>query len=187
MPIMSLEVLQQRNLLFQFVESLTIHGLLASICSIRQAALRSQATMVGTRKNSSLMALAFTQQQMLSTRRHTQRRMVDGSGERDGSRQGGTASSRDLPAATCSQADCRQRKLNGAEGASQRGTTVNVLLQGRQMPRRTQRLLCRSSWHCRNRRPWPMMVCSRQTGHRRGSRPSGTTPARCCLSPLAVR
>jgi len=32
-----------------------------------------------------------------------------------------------------------------------------------------------------------MIVSSRQTGHRRGRRSKGITPARCCLSPLAVR
>ena len=45
----------------------------------------------------------------------------------------------------------------------------------------------RSSWAGRSRRPWPMIVWFPQTGHRRGSRSSGITPGRCCLSPLAVR
>ena len=47
LPIMSLQIVQQRNLLFQLVESLAIHGLLASIGRIRQIAPRSQARMVG--------------------------------------------------------------------------------------------------------------------------------------------
>jgi len=34
------------------------------------------------------------------------------------------------PAAMCSQACCRQRKLKGAEGASQSGKMVNVFLHG---------------------------------------------------------
>src|SRR5687767_3605634 len=35
-PIMSLQIVQQRNLLFQLVERLTIHGLLASVGRIRR-------------------------------------------------------------------------------------------------------------------------------------------------------
>ena len=38
LPIMGLQIVHQRNLLFQLVESLTIHGLLASIGRIRQTA-----------------------------------------------------------------------------------------------------------------------------------------------------
>src|SRR6266478_1490083 len=47
LPIVSLQIVQQRNLLFQLVESLATHGLLASSGRIRQNASRSQATMVG--------------------------------------------------------------------------------------------------------------------------------------------
>jgi hypothetical protein len=50
LPIMRLQIAHQGNLLFQVVESLAIHGLLASMGRIRQAVLRSQATMVGVRK-----------------------------------------------------------------------------------------------------------------------------------------
>jgi hypothetical protein len=57
-----------------------------------------------------------------------------------------------------SQACCRQYKLKGAEGASQSGKMVKVLLQGRQNPRRTQMRSWRSSWAWRSRRPWPMIV-----------------------------
>ena len=46
-PIMGLQIVQQWNLLFQLVESLTTHGLLASMGRIRQSAPRSQARMVG--------------------------------------------------------------------------------------------------------------------------------------------
>jgi hypothetical protein len=63
---------------------------------------------------------------------------VDGSGERDGSLQYGAACSTQAPAAMFSQACCRQRKVKGAEGASQSGKIVKVLLHGRQIPRRTQ-------------------------------------------------
>ncbi len=45
------------ELLFQIVESLAIHGLLASISRIRQTAVRSQATMVGVRKKYSPMVI----------------------------------------------------------------------------------------------------------------------------------
>ena len=50
---LSLQIVQQRNLLFQLVESLATHGLLASIGRIRQSAPRSQARMVGVRKKCS--------------------------------------------------------------------------------------------------------------------------------------
>ena len=92
--------------------------------------MRSQATMVGVRKKCSPMTPAFTQQQTLSSRRCAHRRRVDGSGERDGSWQCGAACSTESPVAMCSQACCRQRKLNGAEGASQSGKMVKVFPQG---------------------------------------------------------
>jgi hypothetical protein len=127
---MRLQITQEWNLLFQVVEGLAIHGLLASMSRIRQAARRSQATMVGVRKKCSPMAPALTQQQALSSRRCAHRRKVDGSGERDESWQCGAACSTESPAAMCSQACCRQRRLKGAEGASQSGKTVKVFLQG---------------------------------------------------------
>jgi hypothetical protein len=46
----NLQIAHQGNLPFQLVQSLAIHGLLASIGRIRQSALRSQATLVGARK-----------------------------------------------------------------------------------------------------------------------------------------
>ena len=46
-PIMGLQVVQQGNLLFQLVESLATHGLLASMGRIRRIAVQSQARMVG--------------------------------------------------------------------------------------------------------------------------------------------
>jgi hypothetical protein len=155
--------------------------------TLRQSGPRSQARMVGARKKWWPMAPAFTQRHTLSRRRCAQRRSVDGSGERDGSLQCGAACSTEIPAATLSQACCRQRKVKGAEGTSQSGKTVKVLLHGRQNPRRTQMRSCWSSWASRSRRPWPMIVWSRQTGHCLGRRSKGITPDRCCLSPLAVR
>jgi hypothetical protein len=128
---MGLQIAHQGNLLFQLVESLAIHGLLASKGRIRQTALRSQARMVGARKKCApMMAPAFTQQHTLSRRRCTHRRRVEGSGERDGSLQCGAACSTEAPAAMLSQACCRQRKLKGAAGASQSGKMVKVFLHG---------------------------------------------------------
>ena len=154
---------------------------------IRQTALRSQATMVGGRKKYAAIAPAFSQQHTLSRRRCAHRRRVEGSGERDGSLQCGDACSTEAPAAILSQACCRQRKLNGAEGASQSGKIVKVVLHGIQIPRRTQMRSCWSSWAWRSRRPWPMIVRSWQTGHCLGSRSNGITPGHCCPSPLAVQ
>src|SRR6266849_10929567 len=53
LPTMGLQIVQQRNLLFQLVESLATHGLLASSGRIRQSAPRSQARMVGVCKKRS--------------------------------------------------------------------------------------------------------------------------------------
>jgi hypothetical protein len=135
---MRLQITHERNLLFQVVESLAIHGLLASIGSIRQSALRSQATMVGARKKRVPIAPAITQQQTLSSRRCAHRRKVDESGERDGSLQCGADCSTEAPATIRSQASCRQGTLKCPEGANQFGKTVKVFPHGRQIPRRTQ-------------------------------------------------
>ena len=55
--------------------------------------------MVGARKKCGPMAPAITQQQTLSSRRWAHRRIVDGSGKRDGSLQCGAACSAESPAA----------------------------------------------------------------------------------------
>src|ERR1017187_2603522 len=96
---------------------------------IRQTALRSQARMVGARKKCA-PGPTFTQEHTLSRRRWAHRRRVEGSGERDGSWQCGAACSTEAPAERCSPACCRQRKLKCAEGASQSGKMVKVLLHG---------------------------------------------------------
>ena len=142
---MRLQVTHERNLLFQVIESLTIHGLRASIGRIRQSAPRSQARMVGAPKNRCPTTPTIIQQQTLSSRRYAHRRKVDESGERDGSWQCGADCSTEVPAAMLSQACCRQRKLKDAEGASQSGKIVKVFLHGGQIPRRTQMLSRRSS------------------------------------------
>ena len=187
MPVMRLEIIQERNLLLQVIDGLAIHGLLASMGRIRQSAARSQARMVGERKQLSARMPAFSQQARLSQRRCTHRRSVEGSGERDGSLQCGAACSTGSPAAMRSQACWRQHKLKGADGANQSGRTVKVLLHRGQRPRRARMLSCCSSWAWRRRCPWPMMVSLRQTGHRLGSRSNGITPARCCPSSRAMR
>src|SRR6478736_1406436 len=77
-PILSLQIVQQRNPLLQIVESKASHGLLASFGRIRRAARRSQATMVGGRRNRSRPAA--NAHQILSRRRCPQRRRVVASG-----------------------------------------------------------------------------------------------------------
>ncbi len=142
--------------------------------------------MVGARKRCIPMAPTVSQDHTLSRRRRTHRRRVDGSGEREGSLQCGAACSTDSPAAMLSQACCRQRKLKCAEGASQSGKMVKVLLHGRQIPRRIQI----QSWHwscaCLRRRPWPMMVSSQHRGQRRGSSSNGKA-ALSCVSGSAIK
>jgi hypothetical protein len=98
-----------------------------------------------------------------------------------------TACSAVSPATIRSQACCRQCTLKGSESANQFGKTVKVFPHGRQIPRRTQIRSCWSSWAWRSRRPWPMIVSSWQSGHSRGRRCNGTTPAQCCLWCPAVR
>jgi hypothetical protein len=66
---MSLEIVQQWNLLFQLVESLTLHGLLASTGRIRHNAGRSQAAMVGVCKNCWSLTPILIQQHKLTSRR----------------------------------------------------------------------------------------------------------------------
>jgi len=152
---------------------------------IRHNAGRSQATMVGAWRKCWLWDLA--QHHKLSSRRCAQRRTVDTSGERDGLLHCGTACSAVSPATIRSQACCRQGTLKCPEGTNHFGKTVKVFPHGRQIPRRTQMRSCRSSWAWRSRRPWPMIVSSWQSGHSRGRRCNGTTPARCCLWCPAVR
>ena len=182
---MSLQILQQRDLLLQLVGSFTTRGLLTSNGRIRYNAGRSQATMVGVWRRCWPRSLA--QHHKLSSRRCAQWRTVDASGERDGFLQCGTACSAVSPATIRSQACCRQGTLKCPDGANQFGKTVKVFPHGRQIPRRTQMRSCWSSWAWRSRRPWPMIVSPRQSGHSRGRRCNGTTPAQCCLWCPAVR
>jgi len=104
---MGLQIVQQANLLFQLVESVTTHGLLASIGRIRQSVPRSQARMVGVRRKCWFWTPALSQHQKLTSRRCAHRRTVEESGKRVGSLQCGAACSAVSPAAMCSQACCR--------------------------------------------------------------------------------
>ena len=86
-PILSLQIVQQRNLLFQLVKNLATHGLLASMGRIRRIAVQSQARMVGD-----VAALQPTACQSFAasrvptrSKRPAHRRTVDGSGDRDAS------------------------------------------------------------------------------------------------------
>src|SRR5438105_2956293 len=130
LPIVCLQILQQRNLLFQFIKGSSSHGLLASIRRIRQTAPRSQARMVGALRKCSPRAPAFNQEHTLSSRRHAHRRKVEGSGKRVGSLQCGAACSTDSPVAIRSHASCRQRRVYCPVGTSQSGKIVKVLLTG---------------------------------------------------------
>ena len=66
------------------------------------------------------------------------------------------------------------------------GRIVNVLLQGRHSPRRTQIQSCCSSCDCLRRCPWPMIDSRRHNGHQRGicCKLMGVTPERSCPSAL---
>ena len=69
LPILRLQIVQQRNLLLQLVDGVAIHGVLASSRRIRQTALRSQARMVGVRKSARPWPPVFIQDHRLSSRR----------------------------------------------------------------------------------------------------------------------
>ncbi len=109
-PIMCLEIVQQRNLLLQLVESLAIHGLLASSGRIRQQRGQIPGKDGGRLAESARPVDCLHQHHTLSSRRHAHRRRVDGSGKRDGSLQCGAACSATSPALIRSQACWRQRK-----------------------------------------------------------------------------
>jgi hypothetical protein len=115
LPMVCCEVVQQGNLLFQFIERLSIHGLLASSRRMRQAAGKSQARMVGALRKlppSASQILVCIQDHRLTSLRAAHRRSVDGSGSRFGSRMLGTDCSQ--PPCCCqsrSAACCRQGRL----------------------------------------------------------------------------
>jgi hypothetical protein len=179
------EIVQNRNLPLQLVECVARHGLLASSGRIRHNAARSQARMVGPRRK--CRPLLAAQHHTLSNRRQHHRRTVDGSGKREGSLQCGADCSSTSPALIRSHACWRHRNVKCASGTSQCGRMVKVFRHRWQIPRRTQMHWCLSSFACRSRRPWPMIVLLWQSGHSRGSTLSGITPAQGCLVSLAER
>jgi len=189
---MSLQIVQQWNLLFQLVESLTTHGLLASIGRIRRIEVQSQARMVGDAEALQPVACqTFAASRVPNcSRRPAHRRTVDGSGDRDASATFGTDRSQLLfDCRNSSHALCLQWRLKDPDGGDQSGSTVNVFWHGRQSPRRIQICPCHSSCACLSRRPWPMIVRLPQKGHSRGSSLRGisVTPAGSCLPLQAVR
>jgi hypothetical protein len=113
-PIVGLQIVQQGNLLFKFVDCLSTHGLSASNGRIRRMALQSQARMVGEVERPQPAACqSFAASRVpRCIKRPAHRRTVDGSGDRDGSATSGTASSQLLSAwRSNSQACCRQWRL----------------------------------------------------------------------------
>src|SRR6516162_11722296 len=110
---MSLQIVQQRNLLFQLVENLTTHGLLASMGRIRRIAVQSQARMVGGITGLQLTASqSFTVTKVPNcSKRPAQRRTVDGSGDRDVSATSGIDRSQLLSDRRNSHACWRQWRL----------------------------------------------------------------------------
>jgi hypothetical protein len=94
----SLQVVQQGDALFQIVDGLPVHGLLASIGSIRQRAVKSQAKMVGRGRNGR-PDRTLNPRQILRARRWSHRRTVVASGERVASWQSGAACSMAMPEA----------------------------------------------------------------------------------------
>jgi hypothetical protein len=88
-PILCLQVVQQRNLLFDRVHGGPHHGEFASRSRLRPTAGQSQARMVGARKKVGQPGKQnqkhFRLQHRLDRRRQAQRRSVAGSGKRLGS------------------------------------------------------------------------------------------------------
>ena len=91
-PMVCFQVVQQGNLLLEFIDGLSTHGLLASQGRIRRIAVQSQARMVGeveTRQPVACQSCAASTVPSCS-KRAAHRRTVDGSGDRDGSATWGT-------------------------------------------------------------------------------------------------
>jgi hypothetical protein len=111
---MSLQIVQQGNLLFQLVESFTTHGLLASIGRIRPIEVQSQARMVGDVEALQPAACqSFADSRVPNcSKRPAHRRTVDGSGDCDASATSGTDRSQLLSdRRNSSHACCRQWRL----------------------------------------------------------------------------
>jgi len=113
LPALRSQVIQQRNLLFQFIDCVSIHGLFTSTGRIRRMALQSQARMVDGLKMlhpvdcHSLAANRIQRQNSCAPHRRT----VDGSGIWSSSFVFGTDSSQLSALRRDSQACCRQCRL----------------------------------------------------------------------------
>src|SRR6266566_1580056 len=92
LPMVCFQVVQQGNLLFEFIECLPIHGLLASNGRIRLIAVQSQARMVGEVETLQPVVCQSSAASRVPrySKRAAHRRTVDGSGDRDGSATWGT-------------------------------------------------------------------------------------------------
>jgi len=113
-PAVCFQVVQQAYLLFEFIECLPAHGLLASDGRIRRIAVQSQARMVGGVEMLQLFACQNLAANRLprNIRRSAHRRTVDGSGDRVASAMSGTDRSQLLSASRSnSHACCRQWRL----------------------------------------------------------------------------
>ena len=113
LPVVGVQVIQQRNLLFQLIERLAIHELSASTGRMRLIALQSKARMVGGREgfHPAPCHNLLVRRRARKNRRQDQRPNVDGSGSRLGSFTSGTDCSRVPDLRADSHACCRQRKL----------------------------------------------------------------------------
>jgi hypothetical protein len=99
-----LQIVQQWNLLFQFIDRLPVHELFTSTGRMERIALHSQARMVGGRK-------MFASKSPKRRRSNAHRRTVEGSGSLSGSLVFGTDSSQLLASRSDSQACWRQWRL----------------------------------------------------------------------------
>src|ERR1700680_4137555 len=137
---MGLQILQEANLLFQFVESLATHGLLASMGRIQRIAVQSQARMVGGVEALQLVAChSFAPSRVPNcSKRPAHRRTVDGSGVREASATSGTDRSQ-LLSDWCnnSHASCRQW---GAARAGPRSPRRGLVFHFWQCDKENQRL-----------------------------------------------
>ena len=113
LPIVGVQVIQQRNLLFQFIERLSIHELSASTGRIRLIAFQFQARMVGGHEvfHPAPCHSLFDRRTAKRNSRQHQRLTVDGSGNRFASLTSGTDCSQLPDSCADSHACCLQRKL----------------------------------------------------------------------------
>ena len=162
-PASLFQVIKQRNALPESVGKVFSHPGFASGIRIRRPAVKSQARMVGGRR-----ILTFSQHSSDPNRRWNQRRNVEASGVRSGSRSVGAACSTGRPSQQASALCWRVGKPYCVPGRDQAGSTVQVRPQPAHSPRRTRMLDRRSSCADFSRRPCPT-TAPPQTGQILGS------------------